>query len=128
MGGDGWDSPSLLEIGGEALNGSYFSNHYSVDDPSPAIQKFVSDYKARFGEVPDALAGLAYDAANILFDAIRRANSTEGPALRDMIAQTRDYKGVTGTTTLDENRNAVKPAVVLQISGGKLQYLETINP
>jgi branched-chain amino acid transport system substrate-binding protein len=59
MGGDGWDSPSLVEIGGEALNGSYFSNHYSVDDPSPAIQKFVSDYKARFGEAPDALAGLA---------------------------------------------------------------------
>jgi branched-chain amino acid transport system substrate-binding protein len=128
MGGDGWDSPSLIEIGGEALNGSYFSNHYSVDDPSPAIQKFVSDYKARFGEAPDALAGLGYDAANILFDAIRRANSTEGQAIRDMLAQTRDYNGVTGTITLDENRNAVKPAVVLQITDGRLQYLETINP
>jgi branched-chain amino acid transport system substrate-binding protein len=128
MGGDGWDSPSLTEIGGEALNGSYFSNHYSVNDPSPAIQKFVSDYRARYGEVPDALAGLAFDAANILFDAIRRANSTEGPMVRDAIAQTRDYAGVTGMITLDENRNAVKPAVVLQISGGKLQYLETINP
>jgi branched-chain amino acid transport system substrate-binding protein len=128
MGGDGWDSPSLTEIGGEALNGSYFSNHYSVDDPSPAIQKFVSDYRTRYGETPDALAGLAYDAANILFDAIRRANSTEGALVRDAIAQTRDYAGVTGAITLDENRNAVKPAVVLQINGGKLQYLETINP
>jgi branched-chain amino acid transport system substrate-binding protein len=128
MGGDGWDSPSLVEIGGEALNGSYFSNHYSVDDPSPAIQKFVADYKARFGEAPDALAGLAFDAANILFDAMRRANTTEGPALRDAIAQTRNYAGVTGTITLDENRNAVKPAVVLKIADGKLQYLETINP
>jgi branched-chain amino acid transport system substrate-binding protein len=128
MGGDGWDSPSLVEIGGEALNGSYFSNHYSVNDPSPAIQKFVSDYRARFGEAPDALAGLAFDAANILFDAIRRANSTEGPAVRDAIAQTRDFAGVTGSITLDENRNAVKPAVVLRITDGKLEYLETINP
>src|SRR5690242_2352710 len=55
MGGDGWDSPKLIEIGGEALNGSYFSNHYSQDDPSPIIQKFVSDYKTRYNQVPDAL-------------------------------------------------------------------------
>ena len=128
LGGDGWDSPSLIEIGGEALEGSYFSNHYSVDDPSPAIQKFVTDYQARFGEVPDALAGLAYDAAMILFDAMRRAGTTEPAAVRDALAETRDYPGVTGTTTLDENRNAIKPAVVLQISGGKLAYVETIHP
>src|SRR5438094_593320 len=74
LGGDGWDSPSLIGIGGEALNGSYYSNHFSVEDPSAAIQKFVSEYKARFGAVPDNLAGLGYDAANILVDAIRRAN------------------------------------------------------
>lgn len=128
LGGDGWDSPALIGIGGEALEGSYFSNHYSVEDPSPAIQKFVSDYRARYGETPDALAGLAYDAAKVLFDAIRRADSTEGPAIRDALAQTRDFAGVTGTTTLDEHRNAVKPAVVLQIKEGGLAYVETINP
>ncbi len=128
LGGDGWDSPKLIEIGGEALNGASFSNHYSQDDPSPAIQKFVADYKARFNEVPDALAGLGYDSANILFDAIKRANSTEGAKVRDAIAQTKDFPGVTGKITLDKDRNAVKPAVVLQVKDGKLAYLETISP
>jgi branched-chain amino acid transport system substrate-binding protein len=128
LGGDGWDSPKLIEIGGPDLNGSYFSNHYSVDDPSPAIQKFVSDYKARYGAVPDALAGLGYDSALVLFDAIRRANSTEGPKVRDAIAATKGFSGMTGQITIDEHRNAIKPAVVLEIKDGKLQYVETINP
>jgi branched-chain amino acid transport system substrate-binding protein len=128
LGGDGWDSPSLIEIGGEALEGSYFSNHYSVQDPSPAIQEFVAAYQARFGETPDALAGLGYDAAMILFDAMERAGTTDGAAIRDALAQTADFAGVTGTITLDENRNAIKPAVVLQVSGGQLVYVETINP
>src|SRR5215471_8199405 len=128
MGGDGWDSPRLIEIGGDALNGSYYSNHFSVSDPSPAIQKFVSDYKARYGETPDALAGLGFDAASILFDAIKRANSTDGAKVRDAIAQTKDFPGITGKITLDKDRNAVKPAVVLQVKEGKLNYVETITP
>ncbi len=128
LGGDGWDSPKLIEIGGSDINGSYFSNHYSQDDPSPAIQKFVADYKTRFGEVPDALAGLAYDSAQVLFDAMRRANSTEPAKVRDAIAATKDFDGVTGKITLDAARNAVKPAVVLQVKDGKLVYVETINP
>jgi branched-chain amino acid transport system substrate-binding protein len=128
LGGDGWDSPALIEIGGEALEGSYFSNHYSVDDPSPRIQKFVTDYRARFGETPDALAGLGYEAAMLLFDAMKRAGSAEPAAVRDALAATQNYEGMTGTITLDENRNPVKPAVVLQIEGGKLAYVETINP
>lgn len=128
MGGDGWDSPRLWEIGGEALNDCYFSNHYSVDDPSPAIQKFVSEYKQRFNETPDALAALGYDAAKILFDAFRRANSTEPQKVRDALAQTKDFPGVTGKITIDENRNAVKPAVVLRVKDGKLVYVETVSP
>jgi len=128
LGGDGWDSPKLIEIGGEALSGSYYSNHFSVQDPSPAIQKFVGDYKARYGAVPDALAGLGFDAAQVLFDAIRRANSTEGDKIRDALAQTKDYPGVTGKITIDRARNAVKPAVVLQVKNGQLEYVETINP
>src|SRR5262245_11876442 len=128
MGGDGWDSPRLIEIGGEAMNGNYYSNHFSVDDPSPKIQKFVADYKARFGGVPDNLAGLGYDSANVLFDAIRRADSTDPAKLRDALAQTKNFAGVTGTITLDQDRNAVKPAVVLQVQNGKLEYRETVNP
>ncbi len=129
IGGDGWDSPKLWEIGGEALNDCFYSNHYSVDDPSPAIQKFVAGYKTRNNDqVPDAIAALAYDAARILFDAWRRAGSTEGPKVRDALAQTKEFPGVTGKITLDANRNAVKPAVVLRVKNGKLEYVETITP
>lgn len=128
MGGDGWDSPRLWEIGGEALNDCYFSNHYSVDDPSPAIQKFVSEYKQRFHETPDALAALGYDAAKILFDAFRRANTTDPEKVREALTQTKDFPGVTGKITIDENRNAVKPAVVLRVKDGKLVYVETVSP
>jgi branched-chain amino acid transport system substrate-binding protein len=128
LGGDGWDSPRLWEIGGEALNGSYFSNHSSMDDPSPVIQKFVADYRAKFNETPDSLAAMAYDAANILFDSIRRAGSTEPASLRDAIAQTKAFPGVTGMITLDANRNAVKPAVILRVNDGKLEFVETVSP
>jgi branched-chain amino acid transport system substrate-binding protein len=128
MGGDGWDSPKLVEIGGDSMNGNYYSNHFSVSDPSPAIQKFVTEYKARYSATPDALAGLGYDAASILFDAIKRANSTDGAKVRDAIASTKDFPGVTGKITLDKDRNAVKPAVVLQVKDGKLAYVETITP
>jgi branched-chain amino acid transport system substrate-binding protein len=128
LGGDGWDSPALVKIGGEAVNGTYYSNHFSVSDPNPKIQKFVADYKARYGETPDALAGLGFDAASILFDAIKRANSTEGAKIRDALAATKDFAGITGNITLDKDRNAVKPAVVLQVKDGNLEYVETIMP
>ncbi|MCI0549788.1 MAG: ABC transporter substrate-binding protein, partial [Anaerolineae bacterium] len=128
MGGDGWDSPKLWEIGGEALNDCYYSNHYSVDDPSPAIQKFVADYKKRYNQVPDALAALGYDAARILFHALRTAGTTEATKVRDVIAQTKGFAGVTGSITIDSNRNAVKPAVVLRVKNGKLEYVETVKP
>jgi branched-chain amino acid transport system substrate-binding protein len=128
LGGDGWDSPKLIEIGGAAVNGSYYSNHFSVSDPDPTIQKFVSDYKARYSATPDALAGLAFDAANILFDAIKRANTTDGAKVRDAIASTKEFPGVTGKITIDQDRNAVKPAVVLQVKNGQLEYVETITP
>ncbi len=127
-GGDGWDSPRLWEIGGKALNGCYFSNHYSVDDPSPAVQKFVSAYKAKYGAVPDALAALGYDAARILAEAIQRANSTDGSKVRQALAQTKDFAGVTGKITIDKDRNAIKPVMVLKIMDGKFVFQEKIEP
>jgi branched-chain amino acid transport system substrate-binding protein len=128
IGGDGWDSPRLWEIGGEALNGCYFSNHYSVDDPSPAVQKFVADYRKRFNQTPDALAALGYDAARILADAMTRAGSTSGDKVRDALLATKDFQGVTGQITINAERNAVKPAVVLKIENGKFVYVDTIKP
>lgn len=128
MGGDGWDAPGLVRIAGKAVEGCYFSNHYSVDSENPVSKRFVDAYTKRFKEKPNALAALGYDAANILFEAIRRAGTTEGRALRDAIAATKNYPGVTGSITIDKDRNAVKPAVVLQIRGGKHVYVETIRP
>jgi branched-chain amino acid transport system substrate-binding protein len=128
LGGDGWDAPQLWELGGAALDGDYISNHYSVDDPAPAIQKFVADYRERFKILPDALAALGYDSMKVLADAIRRAEGTDNVKLRDAIAQTKNFPGVTGSITLDSSRNAVKPAVVLKLKDLKFVYETTIYP
>lgn len=130
LGGDGWDSPKLFELGGDALQNAYLSNHYSVDDPAPAIQKFVAAYKKKFNVAPDALAALAYDSAYVLAEAIRKAKTTEPAKLRDAIAATANYSGVTGVITLNKDRDAVKSAVVLQVDPAKktFTYKETIKP
>src|SRR5215207_994714 len=118
VGGDGWDSVQLYAIGGSALNGSYFTNHYSPYDTDPKVQKFVNDYKTRYNTVPDALAATAYDAAKIMFDAIKRSPSLDGAAIRDSLAATREFPGVTGTVTFNENRDAVKPIIMIEIKDG----------
>lgn len=129
LGGDGWDAPELWQLGGDALNGSYISTHYSPDDPSPKIQEFVHEYKQRYQNlVPDAHAALAYDAALLLFDAIKRAGATDGPHLRYALANTKDFDGVTGLISIDEDRNAVKPAVVLKLQDASFIYQEKIQP
>jgi branched-chain amino acid transport system substrate-binding protein len=126
LGGDGWDSAKTLEIGGAAVEGYYFSNHYAADSDSPSVQAFVKAYRKKNGEVPDAMAALGYDAAGILADAIARAGTTEGAKLRDAIAATRDYEGVTGKISIDEARNARKDAVVLKIEGGKFRFFRSV--
>jgi branched-chain amino acid transport system substrate-binding protein len=129
LGTDGWDAPELWQLGGDALNNTYITTHYSVDDPSPAIQKFVHEYSLLYGNLaPDAHAALAYDAMRVLADAITRAGTTESAKLRDALAQTKDFPGVTGVISMDANRNAVKPAVVLKLQDGKSIYQETIQP
>ncbi|HKE57975.1 MAG TPA: ABC transporter substrate-binding protein [Pyrinomonadaceae bacterium] len=129
LGGDGWDAPELWQLGGDALNGSFISSHFSADDPSPAIQQFVHEYRQRYGNLlPDAHAALAYDALHVLADAIERANSTDREKLRAALAQTRNFPGVTGMISIDANRNAVKPAVVLKLQDLRFIYQETIQP
>ena len=129
LGGDGWDSEKLWEIGGEALNGSFFSNHYSVDNPAPEIQDFVEKFKARYdGSAPDAQAALAYDATHMLAAAITRAGSEDPKAIRDALAETKDFPGVTGTITLNDQRDAVKSAVVLEVRDGSFVYKKTVDP
>jgi branched-chain amino acid transport system substrate-binding protein len=129
LGGDGWDSEKLWEIGGEALNGCYYSNHYSVDDTSSVVQNFVTKFKARYsGKVPDAMAALGFDAAMVLVDAIKRAGTTQSDSLRMALAATQGFEGVTGQTSLDADRNAVKPAVVLEVRDGKTVFVGSIAP
>jgi branched-chain amino acid transport system substrate-binding protein len=129
LGGDGWDAPELWQLGGDALNGSYITTHYSVDDPSPGIQSFVQEYKQRYQNlVPDAHAALAYDATRLLFAAIKRAGTTDRVQLREALAQTKDFDGVTGLISIDAQRNAVKPAVVLKLQDASFIYQGKIQP
>jgi branched-chain amino acid transport system substrate-binding protein len=148
VGGDGWESEKLIEIGGDALNGCYYTNHWALDAPDPRLQAFLKTYRDKFSGDPDAIGGLAYDAANVLFGALQKladqdpqtfkglASSKAGSdlrkaaekKLRDLIATTTSYPGVTGTITLDENRNASKPAVVIEIKGGKKTFNSSFNP
>jgi branched-chain amino acid transport system substrate-binding protein len=131
LGGDGWDSPELWKLGGPSLQNSFISNHYSAENPAPEIQNFVKAYQAKFGVVPDSLAALAYDAAKVLADAIKRAGGAGDAAkLKDAINATKNFQGVTGMITLDANRNAVKPAVVLALdpASSAFKFRETIYP
>jgi branched-chain amino acid transport system substrate-binding protein len=128
MGGDGWDSSKLYEIAKGALDGSYFSNHYTEEDPSPVIQGFVAKYKAAYGSVPDALAVLGYDAANVGFAAMEKAKDLTGPAIAAELSATKGFAGVSGVITLDADHNAVKSAVVLGIKDNKAKYAATVNP
>ena len=128
LGGDGWDSPKLTEIGGKSIEGSFFSNHSSPDDPSPTFQNFLVKYKDEYGPVPSALAALGYDAGRIVFDAVRRADSTDGQKIADALRTTKNFAGVTGNITINEHRDAIKSAVILELKGGKPVFVTSIKP
>lgn len=128
LGGDGWDSPKLKEIGGKAMDNSYYSNHYSAEDKSPHVQEFIKNFKQDFKVVPDGLAAMGYDAMMVLGDAMKRAPVLSAAAIRDALATTKDYQGVTGKITINSERNPVKSAVVLKVQDGEFKYQTTINP
>jgi len=128
MGGDGWDSPKLVEIGGAAMDGTYFANHYSAEDKDPKVQDFVKKYRDRYHETPDGLAVMGYDAALVLVDALKRSVDFSHKAIRDAIASTRSFPAVTGMITIDDHRNASKPAVMLKIESAKLHFVKRVEP
>jgi branched-chain amino acid transport system substrate-binding protein len=128
LGGDGWDHPDVVKLGGKAVEGVYLSTHMSAEDKNPIVQKFVRTYQARYRETPSGLAACGYDAAKILCDAIQRAGSTDREAIRKALEETKDFEGVTGKITINKEHNAVKPLVVVQIRGGQLRYVSTIKP
>jgi branched-chain amino acid transport system substrate-binding protein len=128
VGGDGWDGSSLIPVGGSAVEGAYFSDHFAVSDTSPLVQNFVAAYKKKYNSTPDTFAALGYDAFTLLADAIKRAGGTDPAKLRDAIASTKDFPGVSGKITINPERNATKSAVILTIKNGAFDYFKTIEP
>ena len=128
MGGDGWDSEKLAEIGGTAIDGCFYSNHYSHEDPNPTVQGFVKKYKEKYGKTPDALAALGYDAARVFLKALTDTKSTDPAVLARAIASTKDFDGVTGKISLNEKRDPVKPAAILMMKGGQPTFVTSIAP
>jgi len=129
FGGDGWESDKLTEgKAKDALEGCFFSTHISTEDPNPLIQNFIKKYRDKYKIEPDAYSFLGYDALMLMADAIKRAGSTDGEKIKLELAKTKDFKGVTGNITINDQRNAIKPAVVLEIKDGKFKYKETIAP
>ena len=128
LGGDGWESEKLFELGGSALNGSYFSNHYALDNPDPLLKAFAERYQKTYGGLPDSVAALAYDATKLAVDAMKRAPNLSGRALRDAIAATKDFPGVAGKITINAKRDAEKQAVVLKVEDGKTKFVTTVTP
>lgn len=131
LGGDGWDSVELAKIAKDAIEGCYYTNHYAPDQPDARVKTFISAYKTEFGgQTPDGLAALGYDAARILFASIKTAKSTDGKPLRDAIAGTKSFPGVTGDITINAKRDATKSAVVVEMSGDppSPKYVSTVKP
>jgi branched-chain amino acid transport system substrate-binding protein len=128
VGGDGWDSPAVIAIGGKSIDGSYFSDHYFVGDPQPRVQNFVAEMTKRNGKVPEANAALGYDALYIFANAAKKAGSFDRAAIRDNIAATKDYDGVSGKITMGPDRDPIKPVAMIKIEAGKMQFAGWIQP
>lgn len=129
LGGDTWEAPEFIEVGGEAVEGAVLSTHYSPEATPTAIsEEFVQVYKEKFGKEANAFAALGFDAYMVILDAIERAGSAEPQAIRDALAATENFQGVTGIITLDENGDATKSAVILKVDNGEFRYLTTVNP
>ena len=129
LGADGFDSPTLLELAGaSALNDVYFTNHYSSLDKDPAVVKFIADFKAKYNKEPDAFNALGYDLAKFMIDAIGRAESYSGEAVKNALETTKGFVGVTGTLSVDENHNPVKSIVVIGLKDGVQDSSLKVNP
>lgn len=129
LGGDAWDSPKLLEIGGaQPLNNTHFTNFYSIEDTNPSSKAFVDAFKKEYGQVPDSMAAMGYDAAYLLVDAIKRANSAEPAKIREALAATQSFKSVSGDMSLTSTHDAIRSAVIIELKDGKQMYKETVKP
>ncbi len=129
LGADGFDSPVLLELAGpEALNNVYFSNHYSSIDEDPLVKEFIEAYKEKNGVEPNAFNALGYDLGKFIADAIERAGSVDPEAVKDALAATKGFVGVTGTFDMGEDHNPIKSAVVIGLENGVQATSVKVDP
>ena len=128
LGGDGWDSPKLFEIGQAAVDGAYFSNHYAAESPNPATQNFIKTYKEKFSEAPDGLAAAGYDAAMILIQAMEKAPELTSEGIRAELTKTVGFDGATGKITINADRNADKDAFIVKVEGKALKFITLLGP
>jgi branched-chain amino acid transport system substrate-binding protein len=128
VGGDGWDSPDLIKIGGSAIIGNYFTNHYSPERKDKIAEAFIAKYKQKHGAVPDALAALAYDATMIYLQSLDKAQKATPEDVMKVLADLKNFKGVTGTISFDKNGDPVKSAVILKVEKDGFKYVTTVNP
>ncbi len=129
LGADAWDSPKLVELGGpQALNNTYFTNFYSTEDTNPTSNAFVEAYEKEYGQKPDSMAAMGYDAAYLLVDAIKRANSTEANKIREALAATKDFSSVSGNMNISDTHDAIRGVVIIEMKDGKQTYKETVKP
>lgn len=129
LGADAWDSPVLVEMGGaQPLNNTYFTNFYSTEDKNPVSNAFVDAYKKEYGQTPDSMAAMGYDAAKLLVDAIKRADSTDAKKIKEALAATKNFSSVSGEMSLNERHDAVRGVVIIELKDGKQVYKETVKP
>jgi branched-chain amino acid transport system substrate-binding protein len=129
LGGDGYESPKLTELAGkDALNNVYYTSHYSSKDDTPSVVKFRDAFNKKYGKEPDAFNALGYDLGYFLADALKRAGTVDSLKLKDALAATKDFKGVTGTFSMDKNHDPVKSVTVIQMKNGEPTFLKKLNP
>lgn len=129
IGGDGWEAPQLTELGGKAVEGTYYCTYFSADNHAPEVRSFVERYQQRWNnEKPEGVSALGYDAMYVIAAAMERAGTTDSPKFRDALAATKEFEGVTGKTTIDEKRNSQKAAVMLAVKNGKSEFFESVVP
>ena len=124
LGTDGWDAPELFEVGSGSLDGSYYVTHFYPGDPAPAVQSFVKKFQDRYRELPALGSALGYDATRLMFEAIEKVGISEPSRICEVLAQTSGFQGVTGSITMNADRNPIKPAVILGITKDKAQFVE----
>ncbi|MGD0230561.1 MAG: ABC transporter substrate-binding protein [Syntrophorhabdales bacterium] len=128
VGTDGWDSPELIKIAGNAIVGGYFTNHYSPARKDKVAERFIARYKEKHGTIPDALAALTYDATMILLQTLDRMKQPGAESLKVSLSQLKNFHGVTGTISFDKNGDAVKSAVILRVEKDARTYVTSVNP